>query len=374
MKIFIPIGSFYPNHKNGPSLSLYWLSKCLTEESFDVTIYTTNDSVGNVPLNKLINTDFGKVQYVKSKNFKFSINLIWRSLCDFHKFDIIIVTSIFYPLSAILLFYSFIFNKKIIISPRGELYDNALNSKSKVFKLLYIKILKVSLSAKSRNYTFHATAIEEEHTIPKYFSDKIKIVIIPNYIYLPQLVEKKYSREYILFLGRIHPDKALDKLIDAFLLLKSNATHSSIKLVLTGDLNSKYGNEILEYIKAKEIDDDIEFVGFVEGESKSKLIANAICTVLISDSENFGNSILESLVFATPVITSTGTPWSKVEERQCGYWIENQPFMIKQKILALIDMNNEDYKVMCQNARAYAEDSYSIQKNKMVWMNLFKSL
>jgi hypothetical protein len=48
--------------------------------------------------------------------------------------------------------------------------------------------------------------------------------------------------------------------------------------------------------------------------------------------------------------------------------------MIKQKILALIDMNNEDYKVMCQNARAYAEDSYSIQKNKMVWMNLFKSL
>ena len=77
MKIFIPIGSFYPNHKNGPSLSLYWLSKCLTEESIDVTIYTTNDSVGNVPLNKLINTDFGKVQYVKSKNFKFSINCMF---------------------------------------------------------------------------------------------------------------------------------------------------------------------------------------------------------------------------------------------------------------------------------------------------------
>ena len=37
---------------------------------------------------------------------------------------------------------------------------------------------------------------------------------------------------------------ALDKLIDAFLLLKSNPTYLNIKLVLTGDLNSKYGNEI----------------------------------------------------------------------------------------------------------------------------------
>jgi glycosyltransferase involved in cell wall biosynthesis len=96
------------------------------------------------------------------------------------------------------------------------------------------------LSINPRKYTFHATAIDEEKTIQNYFSDKFKIVIIPNYIYLPQLVEKTYSREYILFLGRIHPDKALDKLIDAFLLLKSNPTYLNIKLVLTGDLNSKY--------------------------------------------------------------------------------------------------------------------------------------
>lgn len=374
MKVFIPIGSFYPNQKNGPSLSLYWLSKCLTEESIDVTIYTTNDSVVNVPLNKLIKADFGKVQYIKSKNYKFSVNLIWKSLSNFHKFDVIIITSLFYPLSAILLFYSFLFNKNIIISPRGELYDNALNSKNKIFKMLYINILSFLLSIKRGKYRFHATAIEEEQTILKYFSDKVKIVIIPNYIYLPPLVEKTYSRDYILFLGRIHPDKALDKLIDAFSLLKSNATHSKVRLVLTGDLNSKYGKEILAYIKAKEIEDDIEFVGFVEGEFKSNLIANAICTVLISDSENFGNSVLESLVFATPVITSTGTPWSKVEERQCGYWIENQPFMIKEKVLALIKMNNDDYKNMCRNARAYAEESFSIQKNIIVWLNLFKSL
>ncbi len=374
MKIFIPIGSFYPNQKNGPSLSLYWLSKCLTEESIDVTIYTTNDSVGNVPLNKLINAEFGKVKYIKSNNFKFSINLICRSLFDFHKFDVIIITSLFYPLSAILLFYSIIFNKRIIISPRGELYDNALNSKSKAFKFLYINILNYLLSINPRKYTFHATAIDEEKTIQNYFSDKFKIVIIPNYIYLPQLVEKTYSREYILFLGRIHPDKALDKLIDAFLLLKSNPTYLNIKLVLTGDLNSKYGYEILARIQEYKIEGDIEFVGFVEGELKSKLIANAICTVLISDSENFGNSVLESLVFATPVITSTGTPWSMVEVRQCGYWIENQPCIIKEKILTLITMNNEDYKVMCRNARAFAEESFSIQKNKMVWMNLLKSL
>ena len=165
MKIFIPIGIFYPNQKNGPSLSLYWLSRCLSEESLDITIYTTNDSVDNLPLNKLISCDFGKVQYVTSKNFKYSLNLIWKSLINFHKFDIIVITSLFYPLSAILLFYSFLFKKKLIVSPRGELYENALNSKSKTFKKLYINTLNVLLSVKSNNYRFHATATEEEEEL-----------------------------------------------------------------------------------------------------------------------------------------------------------------------------------------------------------------
>jgi glycosyltransferase involved in cell wall biosynthesis len=106
---------------------------------------------------------------------------------------------------------------------------------------------------------------------------------------------------------------AFDKLIDVF-LLKSNESSSNIKVWLIGDFNFICENDIIAYIKVKIIEDDVEFVGFVEGESKSQSISNAIRTVLVFNSENFGNSVLESLVYGTPFLTSTGTPLSMVED------------------------------------------------------------
>jgi glycosyltransferase involved in cell wall biosynthesis len=374
MKLFIPIGSFYPNQKNGPSLSLYWLCKGLGSEPIDVTIYTTDEGICNMPLNKKLIFDYGEVLYVKTKFHKLPITLILKSLLRYHKSDIVIITSLFYPLSAVLLFYSFLFNKKLIISPRGEIYTNALNSKNKFIKIAYLKILNMIIQLKSTNYFFHATAIDELETIKQFFTHKARVEIIPNYIYLPAKVDKTFEKKYVLFLGRIHYDKALDKLIDAFALIRKRYTSSEIKLVLTGDQNTKYGINLFEYIKEQNLLEYVEFVGFVEGEKKNKLIANAMCTILISNSENFGNSVLESLCFGTPVITSKGTPWSQVEERKCGFWIDNNPDLINKRILDFVKMEDKIYKNMCENARDYAEEKFSIQKNKLVWMNLFKNI
>jgi glycosyltransferase involved in cell wall biosynthesis len=212
------------------------------------------------------------------------------------------------------------------------------------------------------------------YTINRFFSNNVRVVIIPNYIYLPKKADKTFKKEYVLFLGRIHPDKALDKLIDAFALISRKYDSSKVKLLITGDVKTKYGSDLYDYIKKNNILNYVEFVGFIEGEKKCKLIANAICTVLISNSENFGNSVLESLCFGTPVITSKGTPWSEVVDKNCGFWIENKPDLIQKSIIDLIQMEESTYRVMCSNARKYAEEKFSIQKNKFVWLNLFKSI
>jgi glycosyltransferase involved in cell wall biosynthesis len=272
--IFIPTGSFYPNQKNGPSLSLYWLSKCLTEGSYDVTIYTTNDGVDDLKSDELLILDYGKVKYIDLGYFNFPIKLIFECITTFYKYDIIIITSIFYPLSAILIFFSFFFSKKIIISPRGELFDNSINSTKKQLKLFYIRVLNYFLRYRAKNYLFHSTSIQELETIRKFFNDNVKIEIIPNFIYMPIRLNKTYSRKYVLFLGRIHSDKALDKLIDAFYLIKRNYDSLNLRLVLTGGKDSKYARDLIHYIKFKGLEQDIDLVGFVEGKDKSELIAN----------------------------------------------------------------------------------------------------
>lgn len=373
-KIFIPIGSFYPNQKNGPSLSLYWLSKFLTEESHDVTIYTTNDGVVDLKSDELLILDYGKVKYTDLGYFNFPIKLIFECITAFHKYDIIIITSIFYPVSAILIFFSFFFNKKVIISPRGELFDNSINSSKKQLKLFYIHVFNYFLRHRVKNYLFHSTSKQEQETVKDFFSNKVENIIIPNFIYMPIRQNKTYARKYVLFLGRIHSDKALDKLIDAFYLIRSKFDNSQIKLVLTGGIDSKYAIDLIYYIKVKGLDQYIDFVGFIEGKEKSQLITDALCTVLISNSENFGNSVLESLCFGTPVITSTGTPWSEVIEKNCGFWIDNTPELIADKIITLKTIDLNEYKLMCDNARSYAENNFSIQKNKGIWLNLFNRL
>src|ERR1700688_751868 len=38
--------------------------------------------------------------------------------------------------------------------------------------------------------------------------------------------------------------------------------------------------------------------------------------------ENFGNTIAESLGLGIPVITTKGAPWEGLEARRCGWWVD----------------------------------------------------
>lgn len=41
--------------------------------------------------------------------------------------------------------------------------------------------------------------------------------------------------------------------------------------------------------------------------------------LLVSESENFGNVIIEALSQGTPVIASCGTPWAEIEKKNAGF-------------------------------------------------------
>lgn len=133
--------------------------------------------------------------------------------------------------------------------------------------------------------------------VKKYFMDTYgrKTVFIPNgvnrpNIREPQLIKDKFvldKESYILFLGRIVPEKGILYLVEAFKQIDTDK-----KLVIAG--GSSNTDEFLGELKKFAKDDvRIIFTGFVQGQLLEELYSNAYIYVLPSDLEGMPLSLLE---------------------------------------------------------------------------------
>lgn len=129
---------------------------------------------------------------------------------------------------------------------------------------------------------------------------------IPNGVTRPVIQEADlitnkfglYKDEYILFLGRIVPEKGIKYLIEAFKGVKTNK-----KLVIAGGASDT--NEFLDEMKELAKDDNrIIFTGFVEGRVLEELYSNAYVYALPSDLEGMPLSLLEAMSYGNCCLVS----------------------------------------------------------------------
>lgn len=149
------------------------------------------------------------------------------------------------------------------------------------------------------------------------------------------IIEEKWNLkkdEYILFLGRIVPEKGLSYLIDAF-----KKVNTSKKLVIAGGASdtNKFMNEIKE--KASK-DDRILFTGFVTGRILEELYSNAYIYVLPSDIEGMPISLLEAMSYANCCVVS--------DIPECSEVVEENGVIFKQGNVN--DLNNK-LQWLCEN-------------------------
>ncbi len=144
--------------------------------------------------------------------------------------------------------------------------------------------------------------------VKEYFLEKYNrtTVFIPNGILPAQMVDAceiktKYGLDkddYILFLGRIVPEKGVKYLIEAYKNLKTDK-----KLVIAGGASDSldYFNEIKSLADGNE---NIVLTGFVEGRVLEELYSNAYIYVLPSDLEGMPLSLLEAMSYGNCCVTS----------------------------------------------------------------------
>ena len=143
-----------------------------------------------------------------------------------------------------------------------------------------------------------------------------KTVFIPNGVNRPkiqeaELITEKYGLEkdsYILFLGRLVPEKGIRYLVEAFKNVKTDK-----KLVIAGGSSDtdSFMNELKDLAKD---DDRIIFTGFVQGQIFKELYSNAYVYTLPSDLEGMPLSLLEAMSYGNCCLVSNIPECTEVVE------------------------------------------------------------
>lgn len=163
-------------------------------------------------------------------------------------------------------------------------------------------------------------------SVQKYFMDTYgrKTIFIPNGVSRPvsrelKLAKEKFGiieEEYILFLGRLVPEKGITYLIKAFKNVKTPK-----KLVIAGGSSDTeaFMQELKELAKA---DDRIIFTGFVQGAILEELYSNAYIYCLPSDLEGMPLSLLEAMSYGNCCLTS--------DIAECAEVVEDKALMFRK--------------------------------------------
>ncbi|HEY2865641.1 MAG TPA: glycosyltransferase [Pyrinomonadaceae bacterium] len=233
-------------------------------------------------------------------------------------------------------------------------------------------ILRVYRSLISRRCVFHSTCDAETEFIKRQFSGPVRVVQIPNYIEIPDLIQRE-PKNYLLYLGRIHRKKAIDSLIRA-LAGSKEFFNSEFVLKIAGTGDRSYVESLKQLTRDLGLCQKIEFIGPVEGEAKQKLFADAYWTFMASHTENFGLVVLESLAQNTPVLASKGSPWEALEQEHIGFWTDNSPESMAQKINEIVRMPVERYEDHRRRGRAYVVENFDVSTNIDIWNEYYADL
>jgi len=187
-----------------------------------------------------------------------------------------------------------------------------------------------------------------------------KTTFIPNGVSKPQISEAEIIKEkfnlekdnYILFLGRMVPEKGIHYLVEAF-----KGTKTDKKLVIAGGASDtdSYYSELKESSKD---DDRIIFTGFVQGKELDELYSNAYIYCLPSDLEGMPLSLLEAMSYGNCCLTSDIDECSQVIEDKGVTFKKSDLEDLKTKLQELCKKKKivEEYK---KNAQDFILEKYN---------------
>jgi len=257
-------------------------------------------------------------------------------------------------------------NIPFLLSVHG-MYEPWLWTKGTLKKHFYFNFFAKKYFSKAN--AIHSITMDEKINLKELFPNT-KLIEIPNLIEIPKSEEHLSINEdgkYFLYLGRLDEKKGIDLLIKSFSLFKEKFI-----LIIAGSYND-YKRKLESIVKSLDLNDKVQFRGFVKGNEKIELIKNSWILVAPSYSEVVGMVNLEAGSLKTPVITTFQTGIKKEWNENGGMLInpelkELETAMSKAASWTLKERNENGNKL-----HKFVLENYSWSNKMDTWIQIYET-
>ena len=241
---------------------------------------------------------------------------------------------------------------KLVISPRGALATWALR-RNRWKKWLAGTFLGQYATLRKADM-FHATSLKEYEEIREAGYHQ-PVAIVPIGIDIQEISKIRPQRRKLLFLGRLHLVKAVDRLLNAWAQVADEFSDWDFQIV---GPDCGLGNALHTMTMKKNIP-RVEFLKEQNGKAKFQFYAAADLYVLPSFTENFGITVAEALSCGTPVVVSRTIPWNGVLAHKCGWVTDNTTDALADTLRIAMARSREDLEILGANGKEWMRKDFS---------------
>lgn len=173
---------------------------------------------------------------------------------------------------------------------------------------------------------------------------------------------------YILFLGRMVPEKCPDIVVKAFQALQLTGW----KLIMVGsDTSSSYKAQLLELA---DNNPDILFAGELLGSRLAEIVRGAGLCVLPSDVEGLPMVMLEAMAEGIPIVASDIPPHRHLLDNNRGVLFRRGDLSSCIEKIEWAICNTQEIKQMADHARSHVRSNYNWEQITATFLNLYQDV
>ncbi|MCS7229667.1 MAG: glycosyltransferase family 1 protein [Candidatus Kryptonium sp.] len=197
---------------------------------------------------------------------------------------------------------------------------------------------------------------------------KIKVVKLGTFI-KPHQPRDNFGSKKILFVGTIEPRKGLDKLLDAYEIIKQEIP--DVELIICGKIGWKVKDLVLKLNKMISTNTKVKYLGYVDDDKLINLYREVDVCVYPSFYEGFGLPPLEAMACGCPVIVSNTSSLPEVVG-EAGITVD--PIDVKQLATAIKEVIlNDALKRKLSIAGIQKAEEYDLNVNLLQLIEVIKN-
>ncbi len=180
------------------------------------------------------------------------------------------------------------------------------------------------------------------------------------------------GKQFLLFLGRIHPKKGCDLLIHAFADVAS--AYPDLHLVMAGPDPGQWRPKLDAVLASVGLQDRVHWPGMLQGDAKWGAFASSEAFILPSHQENFGIAAVEALASGKPVLLASPVNIAPdVAAAGCALVEPDTLEGTRRLISRWLALDPQERAAMGSRALATFEQSYDMRRNTESILRVFET-